>query len=122
MNTDEGETQQSVSVTQPSGSGIQPADSKNKSRKHKRGKSEATNELLEQMITSDQMMISEVDEDGRKTGCPDAPGGETVSTANNADIGPKKDGLLYKHHIILCILHLTMEVLMNLHSIHQDGL
>ena len=41
---------------------IQPAESKNKSRKRKQGKNETSNELLEQMITiqmtSDQMMMS----------------------------------------------------------------
>ena len=56
------ETQPSGSETQPSGSGIQPSDSGSKSRKHKQGRNEATNELLEKMITmqksSDQMMMS----------------------------------------------------------------
>ena len=56
------ETQPSGSETQPSGSGIQPPDSGSKSRKRKRGRNEATNELLEKMITmqksSDQMMMS----------------------------------------------------------------
>ena len=55
-------TQPSGSGTQPSGSGTQPSGSGSKSRKRKRGRNEATNELLEKMITmqksSDQMMMS----------------------------------------------------------------
>ena len=47
LNTEDGETQPSGSGTQPSGSGIQPSGSGSKSRKRKRGRSEATNELLE---------------------------------------------------------------------------
>ena len=39
--------QPSGSGTQPSGSETQPSGSGNKSRKHKRGRNEATNELLE---------------------------------------------------------------------------
>ena len=69
VNTDTGETQPSGSglqltgsETQPSGSESQPSGSGSKSRKRKRGRSEATNELLEKMITmqksSDQMMMS----------------------------------------------------------------
>ena len=56
------ETQPSVSGTQPSGSGIQVPESGSKSRKRKRGRNEATNELLEKMVSmqksSDQMMMS----------------------------------------------------------------
>ena len=55
-------TQPSVSETQPSGSGTQPTGSGSKSRKRKRGRNEATNELLEKIITmqksSDQIMMS----------------------------------------------------------------
>ena len=69
VDTDIGETQPSGSGlqltgsrTQPSGSETQPSGSGSKSRKQKRGRSEATNELLEKMITmqksSDQMMMS----------------------------------------------------------------
>ena len=69
VNTDTGETQPSGSGlqltgsgTQPSGSESQPSGSGSKSRKRKRERSEATNELLEKMITmqksSDQMMMS----------------------------------------------------------------
>ena len=58
VDTDNGETQPSGSGlqltgsrTQPSGSETQPSGSGRKSRKRKRGRSEATNELLEKMIT-----------------------------------------------------------------------
>ena len=44
-------TQPSGSETQPSGSETQPSGSGSKSRKRKRGRREATNELLEKMIT-----------------------------------------------------------------------
>ena len=61
LNTEDGKTQPSGSGTQPSGSGIQPSGSGRNSRKRKQG-SEATNELLEKMISmqksSDQMMMS----------------------------------------------------------------
>ena len=67
--TEIGETQPSGSGTQPTGNGTQPSGSEtqppgsgSKSKKRKRGRSEATNELLEKMITmqksSDQMMMS----------------------------------------------------------------
>ena len=55
-------TQPSGSETQPSRSETQPSGSGSKSKKRKWGRNEATNELLEKMITmqksSDQMMMS----------------------------------------------------------------
>ena len=55
-------TQPFSSGTQPFGSQTQPSGSGNKSRKCKRGRNEAINELLEQMITmqktSDEMMMT----------------------------------------------------------------
>jgi len=85
VNTDEGETQKSVSVTQR----IQPAESKNKSRKRKQGKNETSNELLEQMITmqktSDQMMM--LLKKDRWNWMPRCAGRRDSSTANDADIG-----------------------------------
>ena len=55
-------TQPSGSETQPAGSETQPSGSESKSKKRKRGRSEATNELLEKMITmqksSDQIMMT----------------------------------------------------------------
>ena len=67
--TEIGETQPSGSGSQPTGNGTQPYGSKtrpsgsgSKSKKRKRGRSEATNELLEKMITmqksGDQMMMT----------------------------------------------------------------
>ena len=62
MGLSESGIQTTVSETQLSGGGIQPPGSGSKSRKHKRGRNEVTNALLEKMITmqksSDQMMMS----------------------------------------------------------------